>query len=152
MLPPADTVTLPIPPSSALCPPPPFSLSPSLSSFSGRLHAWWTRHASDRACSPSAVRILPVEGGKAQERAYRRKMSPQQSGGRFPRDERNRTCQGFAHGGESERDGEAENKRGRKESKRRAAGSPGKNERIRLLLCRQVAVWIFSLPLVRILS
>lgn len=88
-------------------------------------------------------------------RAYQRKMSPQQSGGRFPRDGRNRTCQRFAHGGESVEklkisDGERRKTNGRRkrESSQPACSPPaGKNEGIRLLLYRQVAAssWIFSL-------
>lgn len=81
---------------------------------------------NERRVQPSAftadrIRILfyPDEGRKKLEteglRGHRRKMSFQQSGGRFLRDGRNRTCQVYiseAHGSESERSGEAENKCG----------------------------------------
>lgn len=84
--------------------------------FSGRFYSRRAKYASDRACSSPTVRILFLEDGKARKRrtsrtpaedvfsAIRRSFSARRTKSDLP-------SVRFAHGSESERSGEAENKR-----------------------------------------
>lgn len=131
--------------------------------FSGRFYSRRTKYASDRACSSPAVRILFLEDGKARKRraprtpaedvfsAIRRSFSARRTKSDLP-------SVRFAHGGESERSREAENKRRLRKDKKKKGGkeggdSPRGKARGYVCFCTGIGIpkWISPLE-IRILS